>query len=1828
MAYSDGANVNKWEFIDFDFEPYFGGIDPLSDRLDDPETGQELGYWYPQPNVIWLAGQSYPATQTASAIIAPNDPAIFSTGETGPFPYIVTFYGPATGTGEYYTFEGYEDSGVGDRFASWKTAFFIGGDALSYLDGTYYAIDETVEGYRQHEREYVHFFGAPDARETGKRQYLGSLHRASSTVRAIRHTDGQRRPVIGVVKSSFEGVQPPRAIGTVVLPSIVSSIRATIKFFPNVFGEHEPPISVVRPNLTYEVVNAQTYRTEDFWEYTDWFAEGYDPLSPPVVTYRNVADRNRHENPNPTNWFVKLIDNGAGYWTWTAYDGDKWTVVAQQQGTIQISDKFFKNDTVYGWDANTEDYDFNGAKVRNREGSFDLRVMADALLDNKVINDLEQNELWFSMINFVHAHHDQVDWAFKTSFMTLVGFNEALLGSPIVKPDNTDFILSYVEEVKPYHVTVRDFARSYAPKNEIANVDATDFDKPGYFDADNNVYRRLDETVPSDRDIMESGPWQHWLANMDLARRFHIQMKIDRIWPETGNMVPNAADRIMSFYQPNAGMQAKDLDTLLKLDFKGTILDGMTFETRDPAIKVTKGGTVSAITDINGEIGDKKGFQMRDPRVAEDTPEDMVRLGAHDVILFQAHDKWGAGAPRSSIKTYDVSRLTETHTDLPIGQVARNVLVFADGMRQIENVNYVVDYLSNNVHVPLLRESGSRVETIVVHSFSHAAHTTIIDQTYHISASDLEPTQVDVPERVLKYAGAEGEYYVEVTNNGRYVASSLITTSEGAKKVSFKGIKDNHFVITYYKGSDHATTSMKEVKMPTRTNPNGDNLIINENFLLASAAYEKANFTVDFDNRLVFAPSRIVSGGAGLSVKNFDTNQLAYTYTGNYQFDAPVQGTSSIITHDASLIGEGTDQRVRYRAVQIRDLTTFDIKLAIGTNGIYEGEAKMTGTTPSTTRIPENAKIMTLRNSLAANQAILIAIPGQLRVYDLSGNLLKEINKDIGWSANSFLVKMQQTAGQVEAMLINPDSVSQPVKLITFGDDNSFDLVDYVMNGFSLTGGGGITAAAYDTMQNQLIIWFYRNLGGEAVAAYSMTSETFRWTTWSGRADLDAASQVDRFHNPRRMNLSRINRGLHLAWVSDKGSHGIDLRTGAYTSLNATPNYRAGENQFWDEKTGTLVASSKQNDEGINRMVINYPDSSFSATFDLGSILLDDMPHVKPYNSSMMVEKNGLRLAPPRIYYVVKTTEKNMGEDKVDVADLRIIDDTGMTSGVVLVADNAYESVDEVRAANRAERFLYWRDFIVFRDADAENRQYVVAIAGSGDFNIDDTTKVLTVNSMTNSDTIRTIHWRNDGVMLPQTWSFKANASGTYRINTKARKGQSWVTINGRRLVEGVDYEITPAQDGAWDAEAFENFRWDFATDVDIAIKNMLKGHENDLIVITTFEGPQITVATDWQHTSLTPDIVRFKHNNDPEEGARPLLKEPAAWATETHDPIREGGRTTAEVTTGTASFNIAINALSVPAPMLAPDAVTVPDASQNVPGVIWLGAERIEYFKREKKANGIITLDQVRRGTKGTPKQTHPAGSIARVEHPFKVPAAPRGDILPVPSPSIADTPYRPYSPPQFEGWYLKVRFYMPIRGRDYFWYAYNYYYNSYQPNPPYGARPDWQMTGSGTREAGSPNSPECFTDNLCGQSLVELVKTGHVPDGSHPKHQNYEQYDPNETFMYNPYDFTYQFNYDIPPAQHGIQLQYGAGNWGDVGAYNGSPLIIEYKWWNAENWVRAVTAEIGGLWPYYFVFDVLPPNLDGTVVTGEIDRDSTKNAIDEFFEFMRYDKSNGNKW
>lgn len=234
----------------------------------------------------------------------------------------------------------------------------------------------------------------------------------------------------------------------------------------------------------WTLTQIQAYNTADYWQYVDWYASGYSNSNAPTQTVATISDLDAISAPY-AGQLVKVANGGDGNWQWYAYLGGVWTLVAQQNGSVQVLP------TVYRWAETTGGFDgspFDGAGtslIFNPSPSFDDNAStAFANIIDGIYyaiypgpNSIELNTLFFAMTNFVVAEQLQVDWIFKTSNMVFTGFNQQLLPTPILAVDNTESILGYINEAKPYHAQIEAYINGYSA-NDTGNVAVVDFDVP------------------------------------------------------------------------------------------------------------------------------------------------------------------------------------------------------------------------------------------------------------------------------------------------------------------------------------------------------------------------------------------------------------------------------------------------------------------------------------------------------------------------------------------------------------------------------------------------------------------------------------------------------------------------------------------------------------------------------------------------------------------------------------------------------------------------------------------------------------------------------------------------------------------------------------------------------------------------------------------------------------------------------------------------------------------------------------------------------------------------------------------------------------------------------------------------------------------------------------------------------------------------------------------------------------------------------------------------------------------------------------------------------
>lgn len=258
---------------------------------------------------------------------------------------------------------------------------------------------------------------------------------------------------------------------------------------------------------TFQTYRIQYYNTNLYWEKVDWYASDYDPtgkIDYVVTTYPDIASLTLEAGN-----IVKVnYDNNGQFGVYRVTDSLSLEKVGAENGTVQLSKILYDLPSGdMGWDEGR----FDSSRY-DRTPSREIRSILTALKNDIFVGSLkdEFNKLFFVMVNYILYEQNNVDWIFKTSFVTVFHKLRELSQPSSFVLDNQDYYSDYINEVKPYRTIVREYIVDYTG-TDIVDGNVTDFDLPSTYVKSLNGYRTPDGSLTIDTSIINTTPeYQYW----------------------------------------------------------------------------------------------------------------------------------------------------------------------------------------------------------------------------------------------------------------------------------------------------------------------------------------------------------------------------------------------------------------------------------------------------------------------------------------------------------------------------------------------------------------------------------------------------------------------------------------------------------------------------------------------------------------------------------------------------------------------------------------------------------------------------------------------------------------------------------------------------------------------------------------------------------------------------------------------------------------------------------------------------------------------------------------------------------------------------------------------------------------------------------------------------------------------------------------------------------------------------------------------------------------------------------------------------------------------
>ena len=238
-----------------------------------------------------------------------------------------------------------------------------------------------------------------------------------------------------------------------------------------------------------------TYDTAGYWEYVNWWAEGYNDNTRTDIEVPKYYDL---EKLTPyENMIAGVVSNSNGKREVYIYTNGAWERIGLENGTIQIKnilwdyeltgtgfgDSFFDSDEDNPTLPRLFDY------FPSEETYYIIRGINEEIFTESM--SIYRNKALILMFEYIVAESQEsgnyLPWLNKTSFLDVQHTLRELVESRNFQRDNEDFLFGYINEVKPYHVKLKEFSLRYT-KTDLYDGDISDFDLPAQFNAEYDTF--------------------------------------------------------------------------------------------------------------------------------------------------------------------------------------------------------------------------------------------------------------------------------------------------------------------------------------------------------------------------------------------------------------------------------------------------------------------------------------------------------------------------------------------------------------------------------------------------------------------------------------------------------------------------------------------------------------------------------------------------------------------------------------------------------------------------------------------------------------------------------------------------------------------------------------------------------------------------------------------------------------------------------------------------------------------------------------------------------------------------------------------------------------------------------------------------------------------------------------------------------------------------------------------------------------------------------------------------------------------------------------------
>ena len=201
---------------------------------------------------------------------------------------------------------------------------------------------------------------------------------------------------------------------------------------------------------------------EGYYTYIDWYEDGVS-LNDINYSIKSIDDRDDLDVRIGDIVYIEGNDVvGWNMFKYTESSGDYfWESVGSEKSTIALTSKI-SDDTLMSYDRPLADISI-------------YRSETEAVVES-IIGSLGNNQTHtlIRMTEYVLHEQPSIDWAFKTSYISISGITEDLDTRPVQTKSQSESLLDYYDDVKPYKTKIREAIKECSTDIETASIEVSE----------------------------------------------------------------------------------------------------------------------------------------------------------------------------------------------------------------------------------------------------------------------------------------------------------------------------------------------------------------------------------------------------------------------------------------------------------------------------------------------------------------------------------------------------------------------------------------------------------------------------------------------------------------------------------------------------------------------------------------------------------------------------------------------------------------------------------------------------------------------------------------------------------------------------------------------------------------------------------------------------------------------------------------------------------------------------------------------------------------------------------------------------------------------------------------------------------------------------------------------------------------------------------------------------------------------------------------------------------------------------------------------------------